>query len=172
MNSKRKKMSEITDIVQALKDASKQRDEIRKYFYYDSEVCRTLMTYIEKDPKPHCLFKWDRTIRNTSAHSGVHFREARIYSPIRGFDNGYKYDMIGFTFDVDLIDDEDRETQEKASVLVPASWEKNFSKAKFDKWVKEEKSKIIKNHDHEIIYGIAKKYDIPVDLVKRFLDHI
>jgi hypothetical protein len=172
MNSKRNKMSEITDIAQALHDVAKLREEIHKYFIYDSEVCRALQTYIEKDPKPHCLFKWDRSIRNTSAHSGVHFHEARIYSPIRGINNGYEYEVILFTFNVDLIDDEDNETQERVTATVPASWEKNFTKAKFNKWVKEEKSKIVKNNDHKIVYNLAKKYDIPVDLVKRFLDHI
>lgn len=172
---KRKRISEVTDVVAALKQKHHLHDEIRRYFYYDSDLCRALQEYLERDPKPHCLFKNGRVVRNTSAHSGVHFFDCRICTPLISIGpnrNKLGEDFLVFEFHVDLIDNDENDSQEKVQITVPAVLEKKFSKEKFVAWVKKEKSQIVVNKDESIILRIAAKYDIPTAAIKNFLTYL
>jgi mevalonate pyrophosphate decarboxylase len=175
---KRNKMSEVTDVVKALHQKQHLHDEIRKYFYYDSALCRALQDYLEKDLNPHCFLKHGRRVINSSAHSGVHFNDAFVCTPM--ISNGpktiFQPDQLVFKFNIDLIDSSEREDREDVSVSVPGTLETHFSKAKFDKWVKQEKEKRVKqtkeHKDEKTILKIAMKYDIPIDAIKHFLSYL
>jgi hypothetical protein len=165
-----KQQSSIKNVVQELINLANIKNEIRKYFYYDSKLCKAIIEYLAKDPNPHCFFKLNRFIRNTSAHYGVHFNNASIYVPIK--DDKIKIPMIQFRFDIDLIDKDDNESQEQAYMCVPASLETNFSPILFKNWCTKEKQKIANNPRARIIKKIASDYDVPLQYVNGFLSHI
>jgi hypothetical protein len=174
----RNKMSEVTNVVEALHNKQHLHDEIRKYFYYDSNLCHALQDYLEKDPNPHCFLKHGRRVVNSSAHSGVHFEDALVCATMisHGLKTIFQPDQIIFKFNIDLIDSSEREDREDVSVTVPATLETHFSKAKFDKWIKEEKEKrdrpLADHKDQKTVLKIAMKYNIPIDAIKHFLSYI
>jgi len=177
---KRQKQSKIVDIVKSMMEESDLQSEIRKYFYYDSKLCRVLQDYLAKDSNPHCFFKNNRSIRNTSAHSGVHFKSASIHLDFTKHKlhklaidkNTPAYKFITFAFDIDLIDKDDNESNETVHISVPASWETNFSQAKLTNWIKTEKRKITNNKTAQIIKDIAIKFDVPLQVTNQFLTYI
>lgn len=168
---KPKKYSRITNPATILEAVSNLKEELRKYWYMDSKLARSLEDYIWKDRDCHLIDLLGRTVACHKAHSGVRLRDVHITKHF-GEDKPPEEDLI-FEFDVELEEAEHNDSKTvKVQAILPASMELNFTKAKFAKWVAERKAARDRHPNHKDMQTIIKlgmKHNVRPPVIDEFL---